>query len=101
MSSDVTLPFEYQTWFLMHEVDTGIERNIHIELKPFGVSVIATHLLYILKSSDRPVTVTELTGWLFRKHQSVFELVSRMAKHGLVTKTGQTSLFTFSENGTL
>ncbi|NQT74073.1 MAG: winged helix-turn-helix transcriptional regulator [Chloroflexi bacterium] len=87
MSSDVTLPPEYQTWFLLHEVDTGIQRSMESELKPFGVSVIATGLLYILKSSDEPVTLTELSGWLFRKPHSVSELISRMAKQGLVTKT--------------
>jgi len=87
VSSDVTLPPEYQTWFLLHEVDTGIQRSMESELKPFGVSVIATGLLYILKSSDEPVTLTELSGWLFRKPHSVSELISRMAKQGLVTKT--------------
>ncbi len=87
MSSDVTLPFEYQTWFLLHEVDTGIQRSMESELKAFGISVIATGLLYILKSSDEPVTLTELSGWLFRKPHSISELVSRMAKQGLVTKT--------------
>ena len=86
MSSDVSLPFEYQTWFMLHEVDTGIQRSMEVELKPFGVSVIATGLLYILKSSDEPVTLNELSGWLFRKPHSVSELVTRMSKQGLVTK---------------
>ncbi len=87
MSSNVTLPPEYQIWFLLHEVDTGIQRSMESELKPFGISVIATGLLYILKSSGEPVTLTELSGWLFRKPHSISELVSRMAKQGLVTKT--------------
>ena len=87
MSPNVVLPPEYQTWFLLHEVDTGIQRSMESELKPFGVSVIATGLLYILKSSEEPVTLAELSGWLFRKPHSVSELVTRMAKQGLVTKT--------------
>ena len=86
MSSDVTLPFEYQTWFMLHEVDLGIQRSMESELKPFSISVIACGLLYILKSSDGPVTLNELSGWLFRKPHSISELVSRMAKQGLVTK---------------
>jgi DNA-binding MarR family transcriptional regulator len=87
LSSNVTLPPEYQTWFLLHEVDTGIQRSMENELKTFNVSVIATGLLYILKSSDEPVTLNELSGWLFRRPHSISELVSRMAKQGLVTKT--------------
>ena len=87
MSANVTLPPEYQTWFLLHEVDTGIQRSMENELKPFKISVIATGLLYILKSSDEPVTLAELSGWLFRRPHSISELVSRMAKQGLVAKT--------------
>lgn len=57
------------------------------ELKPYKLSVIATGLLYILKASAEPVTLGELSRWLFRKPHSISELVTRMAKQGLVTKT--------------
>lgn len=86
MSSNVTLPREYQTWFILHEVDTGIQKVMEGELKPFKISVIAAGLMYILKTSDEPVTLGELSRWLFRKPHSISELVGRMEKQGLVKK---------------
>jgi len=86
MSKEVVLPPEYQVWFALHEVDTGILKAIENELRPFQISAPATGLMYVLQASGEPVTLNELSRWLFRRPHSVSELVSRMARQGLVRK---------------
>jgi len=86
MAAKVVLPPEYQTWFALHDVDTGIRRVIENELRKFGISAPAAGLMYVLQSSEEPVKLKELSQWLFLKPNSVSELVSRMAKRGLVKK---------------
>ncbi|MEA1958907.1 MAG: MarR family transcriptional regulator [Chloroflexota bacterium] len=86
MAIDFKVLPEYQTWYMLHEVDAGIMRSVENELRPFGISPIAAGVLYIVKYSSEPVTLSELSRWLFRERHTISELIGRMAKQGLVKK---------------
>ena len=86
MPRQVVLPPEYQIWFALHEVDTGILKAIEKEVRPFQISTPAAGLMYVLQASGEPATLNELSRWLFRRPHSVSELVARLAKQGLVKK---------------
>jgi DNA-binding MarR family transcriptional regulator len=86
MPIEIDILPEYQTWFMLHEVDTGITRAVETELRPLGISPIAMGVLFLLKSSKEPVSLTELSRWLFRQPHTVSELIARMEKQGLVSK---------------
>ena len=86
MPIDIHILPEYQTWFMLHEVDIGITRAVETELRPLGVSPIAMGVLFLLQYSTEPVSLTELSRWLFRQPHTVSELIARMEKQGLVTK---------------
>ena len=86
MPREVVLPPEYQIWFALHDVDTGVLKAIEKELRPFAISPSAAGLMYVLKASGKPTTLNELSRWLFRRPHSVSELVARMARQGLVKK---------------
>ena len=86
MPRKVVLPPEYQIWFALHEVDTGILKAIEKEVRPFQISTPAAGLMYVLQASGEPATLNELSRWLFRRPHSVSELVARMSKQGLARK---------------
>jgi DNA-binding MarR family transcriptional regulator len=80
------VPKEFQIWHLLHTVDTEMLRAWENELRELGVTPIATALLHAVQGSGEPVTLTELSRWLFRRPHSISELVTRMSKQGLIKK---------------
>ncbi len=81
---------DFETWHLMHEVDTGIFRAWENKLRPFHITPIGAALMHMLYNFNRPMTLSELSLWLFRKPHSISELVTRMSKQGLVKKKADT-----------
>ena len=77
---------DYRIWMLLHQVSDGVSRAREKELRPFGISRLHAGVMFILKASDEPCTLAEISKYLFRKHHSVSEMVTRMERKGLVRR---------------
>ena len=76
----------YELWTLLHYVATGIQKARDNEVRPLGISTIQGAILTVLNSYEEPVSIGEITRWLFREPHTVSEAVSRMQKQGLVKR---------------
>lgn len=83
----------YSLWLMMHQTTDAMWAAREKELKQFnedGLSLIELGALLFIQTIEhataKKATVTEISRWLFRKHNSVSELLRRMEKRGLVVR---------------
>ncbi len=74
-------------FILLHQTENIISNAIGIELKNFRVTQPQVTIMTMLSREDRPVTLDELANWSLKEFSSVFTLINRMEKNGLVKKT--------------
>ena len=77
---------EYRLWVLLHRTSYAMRRARELELKETGVSSIQATVLILIKSSEKPLTVGDITKSLFREPHTVSGLLSRMEKQGLIKR---------------
>ncbi|OGO03306.1 MAG: hypothetical protein A2Y91_07840 [Chloroflexi bacterium RBG_13_54_8] len=77
---------DYALWVLLNQVNDGIGRARENEVRPFGISMIQSAVLYIVKALNAEATPTEISRWLFREPNTVSQLLIRMEKQGLVRR---------------
>jgi DNA-binding MarR family transcriptional regulator len=72
-------------WILLNHTTRAISRQREAELDKFGLSVERYAILHILMYQDG-LSIDEIAIIRLREHHSVFTLVNRMEKIGLVNK---------------
>ena len=78
---------EYELWVLLHQTVDTMARARENELREIGISRMQAAVLFIIKAIDGPATPAEISRWLFREPHTVFGLLKRMEKQGLVRRT--------------
>lgn len=78
---------DYELWVLLHQTKDTIYKARDKELHRFGLSPMMAATLFIVQAISGPATPNEISRWLFREPHSVFGLLTRMEKQGLVTRT--------------
>jgi MarR family transcriptional regulator, transcriptional regulator for hemolysin len=61
------------------------------ELEAFGISTIEARTLFVLQNLGVPSTPAAIAKHVFREHNTISALISRMEKKGLISKTRDTS----------
>ena len=88
MENSVTIERERQLFLLLRQTYTLIYQAIEADLRESGcVPYTQASVLFVLKTIGEPATPTEISRWLLREKHTVSELLSRMEKQGLVSKT--------------
>jgi DNA-binding MarR family transcriptional regulator len=70
---------------LIGQVSAGLYRAREQELRPLGIPMMHSAVLFVLKLEDGPVSPAEISRRLLRRHQSILQLLGRMEKQGYVT----------------
>ena len=70
---------------LIGQVSAGLYRAREQELRPLGIPMMHSAVLFVLKIEDGPLSPAEISRRLLRRHQSILQLLGRMEKQGYVT----------------
>ena len=91
MKEDLLNSQEYQLWVLLAQTRNIVNnaRNKLVNRRNIPVSQGAA--LYYIHTDSKGVTIGELARYLFRSHNSVSELVTRMEKKGWLKRVKETS----------
>ena len=87
MKTNIPADPEYELWVLLHQACDAMVRARENELREIGISRMQAAVLFIIKAIDGPATPAEISRWLFREPHTVFGLLVRMEKQGLVRRT--------------
>ena len=79
-----SLPEEYEIWVLLTQLNEGMLKASDKELKPYGISSIQFAVLWVVKTADAPPTASELARMVQRRPASMYALLDRMEKQGLL-----------------
>ena len=78
---------DYILWVLLLQARDGMLRAREKELSQYGVSTMDVSVLNAIYLIGDNTTPAEISRWIFREHNTVGSLLSRMEKKGLITKT--------------
>lgn len=82
----INLAEEYDIFLLMAQVVAGMVKARENELKPAGLTPIQVGLMYVVKTAERPLTISQISRRLVRQRPSVHQLFDRMKEQGLVRR---------------
>jgi len=77
----------YVLWTLLHQTSDAMLRAWQKELNLIGITTEQAAALFVIQAIQGPATPAEISRWLFRQPHTVFGLLNRMEKDGLVTQT--------------
>jgi DNA-binding MarR family transcriptional regulator len=78
---------DYQLWVLLSQAADTTLRARQKELDRYGISTAEAAVLFVVQAIGERATPAEITRWLLREPHTVTELLNRMERGGLVTKT--------------
>lgn len=70
---------------LLGQVNSALYRARQEELRPLGIPMMHSAVLWVLRVANTTVTPAEISRKIFRRHQSILELLSRMERQGYIT----------------
>ncbi len=76
-----------QFWSTFNQAYWVMIRVAEKELRALDLTMSQAAVLFWVKTSETPLTPTDLSRLLFRRPHSVYDLLDRMEKQGLVTRT--------------
>ena len=75
-------------WWLLFRTRDAMDRGRRRELwKQVRISPREAAAIVCIQALDKKATPSEISRWLFRERNSISELLQRMEKRGLVTKS--------------
>jgi len=79
----------YYLWLLIHRAWDVVSRARSRELRSYGMTYIQAGTISVIRMMGNP-TEAQVARWMYRRPQSISELLSRMEKAGLVTRMADT-----------
>jgi len=87
MRDSLSIDEDFKLWALLGQAADVVLRARQKELNRYGISAIEAGTLLAIQIIGDRATPAEITRWLLRKPHTVSELLKRMEKEGLVTKS--------------
>jgi DNA-binding MarR family transcriptional regulator len=78
---------EYDTWILLSRVYHMIAKLRRLELAKYNVQPVQAYILLILQSLGGETSPTELARYAYEDKSAISDILIRMEKQGLITKT--------------
>ena len=78
---------EYDTWILLSRVYHMIARLRRLELTKYNVQPVQAYILLILHALGGETSPTELARYAYEDKSAISDILIRMEKQGLITKT--------------
>jgi DNA-binding MarR family transcriptional regulator len=73
-------------YVLLDQTNSIVTTAVELELRHLRITRPQVRVLMQLSREDRPITIEELANWNLKRFNSVYVLIIRMEKNGLVKK---------------
>ena len=81
---------EYDNWILLSRVYHMIAKLRRLELAKYNVQPVQAYILFILHALGGETSPTELSRYAYEDKSAISDILIRMEKQGLITKTKKT-----------
>jgi len=89
MARKMTSTDYFYIWTLLRNIAHMTGRIRDRELSRYGVTLMQSSVLYMVKALGAEATPSNISRWVFREPPTVSDILSRMEKQGLVKRTKQ------------
>lgn len=76
----------YDLWFVLGQARRAIRKAWQKELNQQGITVRKSAVLAVIQANHGKATAAEMSQWFILESNSVYELLMRMEKDGLIRK---------------
>jgi DNA-binding MarR family transcriptional regulator len=80
---------EYDLWILLSRVYHLIAKLRNLELLKYNILPVQSYILFVIKALGNETTPTEISGYVYQQRSSVSDILNRMEKQDLITKTNK------------
>jgi MarR family transcriptional regulator for hemolysin len=87
MNNKVKKDIDYTIWVLLNQARDTVLKVRGNELNQYGLSVVEGHTLFTIQDLGGKATPAQISRRIYREHNTLTALLSRMEKKGLITKT--------------
>jgi DNA-binding MarR family transcriptional regulator len=77
----------HDLWTLFDSAHFAVSRLRLLEIAQYGLTKEQAQILYIIQSHGGAVTMSQISDFSMRQHHSIYTLINRMIKVGLLKKT--------------
>ena len=81
---------EYDLWILLSRVYHMIAKLRNVEMNKYGILPVQAYMLYMIQAMGNATTPAELSRFVYQQRNSVSDILKRMEKQGLITKSKST-----------
>jgi len=95
---------EYDLWILLSRVYHLVAKLRNLELLKYNILLVQSYILFVIKALGNETTPTEISGYVYQQRSSVSDILNRMEKQDLITKTNKSGgkkrvIVRLTENG--
>jgi DNA-binding MarR family transcriptional regulator len=90
LRSRKTKDVEYDLWILVSRVYHMIAKLRNMELNRYNILPVQAYILYIIQALGNETNPAELSKYVYQQRSSVSDILNRMEKQRLITKTKKT-----------
>ena len=88
MNKKADLDYDFKVWSIFNQASEAAIKVFDTALfRDFEISYIQLAVMYVIKTSSKPLSPTEISRILLREPHTMASLIKRMEKHGLVRIT--------------
>lgn len=87
MKNYSSLDQDYKLWWLIHQTRHMLSKARAKELRQYGLSGMQAAVLFAIEALGDKATPPAIARLIFRERNSVSDILSRMEKDGLLTKS--------------
>jgi DNA-binding MarR family transcriptional regulator len=80
---------EYDLWILLSRVYHLVAKLRNLELLKYNILPVQSYILFVIKALGNETTPTEISGYVYQQRSSVSDILNRMEKQDLITKTNK------------
>ncbi len=81
---------EYDLWILISRVYHMMAKLRNMELNKYNILPTQAYILYIMQALGNETNPAELSRYVYQQRSSVSDILNRMEKQGLITKSKKT-----------
>lgn len=78
---------EYDLWILISRVYHMIAKLRNMEMNKYNILPVQAYMLFIISAMGNETTPAELARFVYQQRSSVSDILNRMEKQGLITKS--------------
>lgn len=87
MNQEIMQDRDFKLWTMLYQARDTILKARNKELYKHDLSFVQASVLFAIEANGGKISLSELSRWIFREPNTIYSLVIRLEKNGLISRT--------------